>query len=209
MPRSLNFEFQNKAFSLDLLKVDRNKLYGDVELETFDDGGKKCELVTLARDGRTIISTGGTATGYLSEDGEWVEREELTAVDAKGEKLPVVPSTFDLTTQLTQEVTADDYLNFAIRLAYLLEPAESELPPEFQKAVADGKIFRIDFSYRGGSFADPAFILGGDAGTIWLMIGEPGDVEFVGFSQAAICAANAQAETDGGDDEEEFDFDML
>jgi hypothetical protein len=209
MPRSLNFEFHNKAFSLDLLKVDRNKLYGDVELETFDDGGKKCELVTLARDGKTIISTGGTATGYLSEDGEWVEREALTAVDAKGEKLPVVPSTFDLTTQLTQEVSADDYLDFAIRLAYLLEPAEGELPAEFQKAVADGKIFRIDFSYRGGSFADPAFILGGDAGTIWLMIGEPGDVEFVGFSQAAICAANAQAETDGGAEEEEFDFDML
>jgi hypothetical protein len=209
MPRSLNFEFQNKTFSLDLLKVDRNKLYGDVEIETFDDGGKKCELVTLARDGKTIISTGGTATGYLSEDGEWVEREELTAVDAKGEKLPVVPSTFDLTTQLTQDVSADDYFDFAIRLAYLLEPAEGELPTEFQKAVADGKIFRIDFSYRGGSFADPAFILGGDSGTIWLMIGEPGDVEFVGFSQAAICAANAQAETDGGAEEEEFDFDML
>ncbi len=209
MARSLNFEFQNKAFSLNLLKVDRNKLYGDVELETFDDGGKKCELVTLARDGKTIISAGGTATGYLSEDGEWVERDQLTAVDAKGGKLPVVPSTFDLTTQLTQDVSADDYLDYAIRLAYLLEPADGELPEEFAKSVKEGKIYHIDFSYRGGSFADPAFILGGEAGTIWLMIGEPGDVEFVGFSQAAICAANAQAESDGGADEEDFDFDML
>jgi hypothetical protein len=210
MARSLNFEYKGKSFSLDLIKVDRTKLYGDVALETFDDAGKPCELVTLARDGRTIIATGGTASGYVTEDGEWVERDELTAINPKGEKLPVVPATFDLTTALTTEVSAEGYLDYAIRLSYLLTPAEGSLDPDFAKALKAGSIFRIDFSYRGGSFADPAFILGGDGDTVWLMIGEPGEVEFVSFSQAAICAANAQAESETDEDQgDDFDFDML
>ena len=190
------------------MKVDRSKLYGDVDLETFDDKGGRCELVTLARDGRTIIASGGTASGYVTEDGEWVERDELTAVNAKGEKLPVVPSTFDLTTKLTREVPVETYLDHEIRLTYLLAPAESSFDDGFMNALKDGKIFGLDFSYRGGSFADPAFILGGDDDTVWLMIGEPGDVEFISFTQTAICAANAQAEQES-DDDDNFDFDML
>jgi hypothetical protein len=209
MARSLNFEFEGQQFALELLKVDREKLYGDVALESFDDKGKLCELVTLARDGRTIISTGGTASGYIDEDGMWVERDALTAVNAKGEKLNTVPATFDLTTALTRKVSIESYLDHEIRLSYLLAPADSSLNPAFAKALADGAIFEIDFSYRGGSFADPAFLLGGDEGTVWLMIGEPGDVEFVGFSQAAICAANAQAETEDDSDKNDFDFDMM
>ncbi len=210
MARSLNFEFEGKVFGLDLLKVDRAKLYGEVGLETFDDTGKLCELVTLARDGRTIISTGGTASGYLSEDGEWVERDELTAINPKGEKLPVVASTFDLTTPLTKKVSVETYLDYAIRLSYVLTPAEGTMSPAFQKSIKGGDIYQIDFSYRGGSFADPAFVLGGDSDTVWLMIGEPGDVDYIGFSQAAICAANAQAETEDDEDKgNDFDFDMM
>jgi hypothetical protein len=208
MARSLNFEFGGKTFGLELLKVDRSKLYGDVELETFDDKGGKCELVTLARDGRTIIASGGTASGYVTEDGEWVERDELTAVNPKGEKLPIVKSTFDVTTSLSREVSIEEYLDHEIRLAYLLSPAEGALDEGFAAALNSGKIFALDFSYRGGSFADPAFILGGDDNTVWLMIGSPGEVEFVSYTQTAICAANAQSEQDT-DDADDFAFDML
>jgi hypothetical protein len=205
MARSLNFEFAGKPFALELVKVDRSKIYGDVEIETFDDRGRPVELVTLARDGKTIIASGGTASGYVDEDGEWVERGELTAVSAQGEKLNVVPATFDLTTTLEKEVSVETYLDHEIRLTYLLD---GEIDPGFAKSLKDGKIYVIDFSYRGGSFADPAFILGGDDNSVWLMIGEPGDVAFVAYSQAAICAANAQAETES-DDADNFDFDMM
>jgi hypothetical protein len=208
MPRSLNFDFQGKTFDLQLMKVDRTKIYGDVSLETFDDSGKPCELVTLARDGKTIIAMGGTASGYITEDGDWVERGELTATNANGDKLNIVPSTFDIKTELTREASIEEYLDHAVRLSYLLTPGESAVDSSFEKAIRDGRIFRIDFSYRGGSFADPAFILGGDDGTIWLMIGEPGEVDYVTLSQAAICAANATSESDG-DDDGDFDFDMM
>lgn len=209
MPRSLNFEFGGKVFGLELTKVDRSKIYGDVSVETFDDTGKPCELVTLARDGKTIIAMGGTASGYITEDGDWVERDGLTATNANGDKLNTVPSTFDVTTALSREASVEEYLDHAIRLSYVLTPDEGSLDPGFAKALQDGKIFRIDFSYRGGSFADPAFILGGDDGTVWLMIGEPGEVAFVSLSQAGISAANATSESEGDDDSDDFDFDMM
>ncbi len=209
MPRSLNFEFAGKSFGLELVKVDRSKLYGDVSLETLDEDGRPCELVTLARDGKTMISAGGIASGYVTEDGDWVERDELTATDPKGEVLSIVPATFDVTTTLTREVAVEEYLDHAVRLSYLLTPPEGSLDPDFAKALADGKIFRIDFSYRGGSFADPAFILGGDEGTVWLMVGEPGQVDYVALAQAAICAANSTAETQTDDETDDFDFDMM
>jgi hypothetical protein len=209
MARSLNFEFAGKTFPLALIKVDRSKLYGDVSLETLDDEGRVCELVTLARDGKTMISAGGTASGYITEDGDWVERDELTATNPSGEVLSIVPSSFDLTTALTREATLEEYLDHAVRLSYLLEPAEGSLDPDLAKALSDGKIFRIDFSYRGGSFADPAFILGGEEGTVWLMIGEPGQVDYVTLAQAAICMANSTAETQTDDEADDFDFDMM
>jgi hypothetical protein len=209
MARSLNFDFNGKKFGLELTKVDRSKLYGEVTVETFDDKGERCELVTLARDGKTIIAMGGTASGYLTEDGHWVERDKLTAVDARGNKINTVPSSFDLTTELTQKASVETYLDHAIRLSYLLSPPEGSVDPDFMKALKDGTIFSIDFSYRGGSFADPGFILAGEDDTVWLMIGEPGEVDYVSFTQTAICSATSQSESDGDDDGDAFDFDML
>jgi hypothetical protein len=209
MPRSLNFDYRGKSFGLELVKVDRSKLYGDVSLESYDDEGKLCELVTLARDGKTIIAGGGTASGYLSEDGTWVDRDELSATNAEGEVLAVVPASFDLVTPLSREVPVEEYLDHAIRLTYLLNPPPDTLEPDFAEALKGGTIFRIDFSYRGGSFADPAFILGGGDDTIWLMIAEPSQVTYVGLSQAAVCAANATAETESDDADDDFNFDMM
>lgn len=210
MPRSLNFEYKGEAFDLELLKVDRSKLYGEVDLETFDSNDKKCRLATLARDGRTIIPYGGTTSGYLNQDGHWIERDELVPVTLKGEKLPEVPSTFDITSALDNEVSIEEYLDHSIRLSYLLK-ADGAINDAFLEALKGGAIFRIEFSYRGGSFADPAFLIAGDDDLIWLMIGEPGEVEFIGYEQAAICAAHGEEETDDDEDDADtaFDFDML
>jgi len=51
MPRSLEFTLSAKGepFSLSINKVDRTKLYGRVELLTFDNFDQRCELATLAR----------------------------------------------------------------------------------------------------------------------------------------------------------------
>ena len=86
MARTVEFLRDDQSFKCAIDKVDRSKLYGSVEVETRDTCGLKCQLATLASDGRTLIQSGGIAFGYLGRDGEWLQRSELTAVDARGNR---------------------------------------------------------------------------------------------------------------------------
>lgn len=206
MARSLTFAIGRSSFEAELIKVDRSKLYGRVETETFDANGKACDLATLARDGRTLIPYGGTAAGYLNKDGKWVETGERKPVDVEGNELIEVPSSFDAPIKLSQTATAEDLLDHPIRLAYLLGGAA--LPKSLKKKLDAGEIYRFNFSYRGGPIADPAFLLTDEDGDLWMLIGSHSDIDYVGFEQAAVCAAVVEKDSEE-DSAEEFDFDML
>ena len=71
MAKPLVFLFGDNEVAFTMSKVDRAKLYGYKELEVLDDEGRKCELATLAGDGRTVVARGGTGIGYVSQDGLW------------------------------------------------------------------------------------------------------------------------------------------
>jgi hypothetical protein len=68
MPRSLTFQFRNAQFEAELIKIDRSKIYGTVEVVTNDHEGAETTLMSLARDGRTLIGYGGTGAGYINKD---------------------------------------------------------------------------------------------------------------------------------------------
>src|SRR5260221_701392 len=111
MAKPLTVEFQGQAVNFTLEKVDRTKLYGYVETEVMDESGKRCELGTLAGDGRSIIGKGGTAIAYLSQDGLWRKKAELKPVDVHGKVITPVKSTFDAPVALERQATIDDYLS--------------------------------------------------------------------------------------------------
>lgn len=205
MPRSLKFKFGNSEFALELNKVDRSKLYGSVDVETRDHEGNRCNLATLANDGKTLIPYGGTAFGYVNDEGEWVERSELSPVDLSGEPLTLLPSSFDLTIELSDKIPIDDFLNHSMRLCYALG-GEEEIDPELLKSLTQGDIYRFDFLYREGVSADPAFILATDDAQVWMMVGRPSSIDFVGLDQAAVSFV---AEEDEDESADEFDFEML
>ncbi len=205
MPRSLTFALGKAQFEAELNKVDRSKLYGRVETQTFDAFGERCDLATLARDGRTLIPYGGTANGYLNKDGKWVETGERKPVDVEGNELSEVPSSFDAPIKLSKKASVEDLLDHPIRLAYLL--GVEELPAKVKTSLAKGEIYRFEFSYRGGPIPDPAFLIADEDGDLWMLVGSHSDIEFVGYEQAAVCAA--VVEEDSETDAEEFDFDML
>ena len=125
MARTLTFAAGKAHFSGELIKVDRSKLYGSVSVETLDPEGRRCDLTTLARDGRTLIPYGGTAAGYLNRDGRWVEGNERRAVDVDGEPLDEVASSFAAPITLRETATVEELLDTPVRLAYRLG-----LPPE-------------------------------------------------------------------------------
>lgn len=209
MARKLEFDFAGEPFTMAIHKVDRSKLYGRVETETFDANEKECTLATLARDGRTIIPYGGTASGYVNTEGLWVTRDELIPIDRDGKEIPEVASSFFKPTLLETEVDIDTFLDHPIRLIYQLD-AQTEISSKLKDKLAAGAIYQFPFSYRGGIYFDPAFLMQGEDGVLWMLIGQKSDIEFVGFEQAAICAARCEelGEDDSGETDP-FDFDML
>ncbi len=204
MPRALKFKYGGSEFECELNKIDRRKLYGSVDVETRDMDGNRCGLATLANDGKTLIPYGGTALGYIGADGEWVERSELKPVDLSGNELPMLSSSFDITIELEKTATLEEFLNYSSRLVYLLGTDE-EMDPVLVKELAAGKIFQFEFLYRDGISADPAFMIGTPDGLIWMMVGKPSSIDYVGLDQAAVCFVDEE------EDEQvnEFDFEML
>jgi len=208
MARKLEFIYGNETFVVEINKVDRTKIYGRVLTETYDANEKECTLATLARDGRTIIPMGGTASGYVNPEGIWIERGELVPIDRDGNDIKEVPSSFSAPTNLTEEVSIEEFLDHPIRLSYHL--SDEGITDALAKKLKAGTIFKFPFSYRGGVYYDPAFLMNDLDGELWMLIGHTSDIHFVGYSQAAICAARAVelGEDDSGD-RDSFDFDML
>ena len=205
MARALEFVFKGQSFKGSIDKVDRSGLYGSVDVETRDRTGLRCAVATLASDGRTLIQSGGTAIGYLSPQGRWLERGDLVPVDARGNRVNAVGSSFDAPIALEMRATPERFLDHTIRLAYAID-ALDPVPAALAAELESGAIFKFDFSYRGGLSADPAFMLKGADGTLWMLVGNESNLNFVGLAQAAGLADNddaADAETD------ELDFEMM
>ena len=94
MARTIELAYSGATVECAIEKVDRTSLYGFIDTETQDIDGRPCRLMTLASDGRTLIPSGETAFAYMSEDGKWIERSDLTPLDGAGNRLNTVASSF-------------------------------------------------------------------------------------------------------------------
>jgi len=184
MARDLVLSLDGVEFPVKLQKVDRRRLYGDVEIEAFDEHGNPAFLRFLADDGQTIIDRGGTALQTVSEDGDSVERGELTPVDKNGKEIPPVESSFNVTNVL-KSASIEDYLSLIVKSVYTLDPVsgDDELK-ELRDALSGDNIYQFDFSYRGGVQYDLAFLLEADK-NIFMVVGVPAALEFLKLGQAA------------------------
>jgi hypothetical protein len=209
---TLTLIFKGQTLAFDLAKIDRDRLYGTVETETTTADGEVCCRATLAGDGRTLAGSGDTAIAYLSPDGSWRERGELRAVDATdGAAIVPVKSTFAFPVTLDgKETSLDDYLGHAVRLVYQLR---AEMPDgnggkfdALLDALKEATIFKFPFSYRGGDLADPAFVLLGADGEIYLAVATPCALDYARLSDLARVAADEDL---AEEEEEELDFSMV
>ncbi len=203
MAKPLVFQWGDTDLSFTLAKIDRSKLYGYKEVEVLDEDGNRCELATLADDGRTVVGRGGTGIGYVDADGAWCEKSKLKPVDLEGDEIEPVASSFSAPIKLFETVTAEDYLSHNIRLVYHLgtEDETDSLVDELRR----GTIFSFPYSYRGGLEADAGFLLMGEEGNLFLAVGDPTNVEFIGLQQMAAMIA----EEDEADETDLMDFDMI
>ena len=209
---TLTLIFRGQSLAFELAKIDRERLYGSVETETRTPDGEVCSRAVLAGDGRTLAGKGDTAIAYLSPEGDWRERSDLRTVCATdGAAIVPVKSTFALPVTLEGKETAlDDYLAHAVRLVYQLR---TQTPDgngvkfdALLDALKEASIFKFPFSYRGGDLADPAFVLLGADGEIYLCVATLCALDYARLADpAGVVADEDLAE----EEEEELDFSMV
>lgn len=204
MAKPLTLDFRGTSLDFALNKVDRDQLYGYVETEVVDESGKPCELVTLAGDGHTLIGRGGTALGYFSPTGEWRKKSELVPVDVEGNRIVPVKSTFDAPVPLERTVTVEEFLNHNIGSVYQL--MNDSIDTAFLEELTKGMIFQFPFSYRGGLEAHAGFVLRGSDGNIFLLVGSPTQVEFIGLNQPAPAVVE---ESTAEEEDDLLDFNLV
>src|ERR1700676_2265652 len=189
MAKPLTVQFLDESINLTLEKVERSKLYGYVETEVVDATGKRCELATLTGDGHSLVGKGGTALAYLSPNGLWRKKSELKPIDIHGQVITPVKPTFAAPVTLEKTVSIDDYLSNNIDLIYRLTPDAEHAA--LTKKLQGGAIFQFPFSYRGGPVAAVGFLLLGSDGHLFLCVGTPTAIDFVGLKAAAGGVADA------------------
>jgi len=203
MPRPLVLSLDGREFRVRIVKVDREKLYGKVEIEAFDERGNPAELMVLAADGKTLIDKGGTALTTIDEQGDSVSRADLIAVDEEGEKIETVPSSFNQINVL-KRTTVEGYLSQLVKSVYLLEAEDSADQRYLQDHVSTEMIYNFEFSYRGGLEYDNAFVLGNKTDA-FMVVGKPADLEFVKLNQAVELDTTEEEEISA----EEISFESL
>ena len=203
MAKELVLSLDGQRFSVSFRKIDREQIYGSVEIEAFDEKGNPAQLLVLAADGKTLLDKGGTALATLDEKGNSVERNTLRAVNLEGGELALVESSFSVRNDL-EIADVDDYLAQLVKSVYVLDPFEGGNIDYLLDHLASGLIYRFPFSYRGGTEYDNAFVIG-NGGEAFMIIGKQAKFQYSKLNQAARLDSIEEEEISGDD----LDFDLF
>lgn len=195
MANVLQLRIGGKGYEASPVKVDRDKLYGFTEVRATDVSGGPCRSASLDPETSEIIPEGGVKIGMVDADGNWVERSELVAVDAEGNRLEMLPSSFGSPIELSRKVGVDEFLDHDWKSVYWLDN------PELARQLGSD-IYVFPFNYRADVNPNDGLLLASD-GKAFLFVGEKTAFEYVGIETEAV------AEPEEGGTEEDLDFSMM
>ena len=206
MAKALVFRHGSTDLSFNLEKVDRKKLYGQVDTEVVDESGRPCQLAILGGDGKTLVGRGGSALCMLDPDGGYCDRAALKPVGMDGAPLAKVPSSFGTPIPLDRRASIEEYLSHDVKAVYALAPpmGADDLLGELRRGV----LYTFAFSYRGGLDPDVGFLLANQDGTAFLAVGKKTRLQFVSLPELADPEAATDLEEDS-DDDDSMDFGMM
>ena len=203
MAKELVLSLNGQRLSVSFRKIDREQIYGSIEIEAFDEKGNPAQLLVLAADGKTLLDKGGTALATLDEKGNSVERNTLKAFNLEGGELPLVESSFSVRNDL-EVADVNDYLAQLVKSVYVLDPFEGSDINYLLDHLSAGLIYRFPFSYRGGTEYDNAFVIG-NGRDAFMIIGKQAKFQYSKLNQAARLDAIEEEEISGDD----LDFDLF
>jgi len=184
MERTLEVACEGTASSFTVRKLSRATLYGSRRRVPVDAEGRECKAAALTRDGRFLLPPGTTATLYLDDQGDAIERGELRA--ARGGKDAASGSE-------PQAAEAADLLDCVVRTVYALVPVA--VSGRLDELLAATGICRLP----GGDAGGKARFLVKNAAGYFLMVGEPTGFGLVGPDQADLSIPYAGEPWDGLD----------
>ena len=204
MARPLVLSLDGEEYPVSIVKIDRVKLYGKVEIEAFDEKGREAELRVLAADGKTLIDKGGTALATVTDKGDSVDRNELQPVNEDGKKIEQVPSSFTVTNVL-KPAKVEDYFQSVVKSVYLVRPFEDADLGPIEDALSDEeRLYTFPFSWRGGIEYDNAYLIRTGA-DVFMIVGRPTEWQFVKLNQSVTLDNTEEEEISA----EDIDFDLL
>jgi hypothetical protein len=203
MARPLVLTLDGQEFPVSIVKIDREKLYGRVEIEAFDEKGREASLRVLAADGKTLIDKGGTALATITDKGDSVDRPDLVPVTPDGEKIEQVPSSFNQKNEL-KPATVEDYFTQIVKSVYLVGTFGVDDLSVLYDYLSDGRMYTFPFSWRGGIEYDNAYLIG-SGGDIFLVVGKQADFQYIKLNQAAVLDSTEEEEISADD----LDFDLM
>lgn len=204
MARPLVLNLDGEEFSISIKKIDRDQIYGSIEIEAFDEKGNPADLLVLAADGKTLLDVGGTALATLDEKGNSVERNTLKSVNSDGKEITLVESSFNKTNKL-KKAEIEDYLSQVVKSIYVIDAYEEGGDIKYLlDHLSTGQIFSFPFSYRGGVEHDNAFIIGNKADA-FMITGKEARFKFAKLNQVAKLDSFEEQEISADD----IDFDLM
>ena len=80
MGKVIQFAADNLKFAAALTKIDRDKIYGFIEVKVNDDKGNPCTMGSLLDDGRTLVLNGATALKTVDSKYNELDKKTLKVV---------------------------------------------------------------------------------------------------------------------------------
>jgi hypothetical protein len=176
LARQIVLNFNGEVSQLGFTRVTREKLYGKKARIVVDETEEVCSSASLTVDGELLLPTGGTASMYVNESFNVVDRKELVAIDGDGNLIDPLPSTLNVEQPLTGPVSEEAFLDHAFVSVY--EIASDEIGEELRTALEGGAIFESRFNYNKSLQDNPVFFLQNDQG-IFGLVAEPLFFDFV------------------------------
>jgi len=167
MAKAIEFVADNFKFAAALTKVDRDKVYGFIELKVKDDSAKPCILGSILDDGKTLILNGSTALKTVDAKYNELDKKQLKVVYQNGEDAILVPSSFDGEVKLSK-ASFDDLFNLEISSVYQLEFEDSSTLKSASDYLSNGKLLRFIFNYRADYEGADAILISNSEGVFAL-----------------------------------------
>ena len=175
MERTLEVACEGTASSFAIRKLSRATLYGTRRRVPVDAEGRECKAAALTRDGRFLLPPGTTATLYLDDQGDAIERGELRAART-GQDPASAPE--------PRAARAADLLDCVVRQVYALVPVA--VSGRLDELLAATAICRLG----GDGSGEVRLLVKNDRG-YFLLVGEDTSFEPVGPEQADLSIPDA------------------